>query len=272
MPTWKCREFLTRAISSVVRQTYSAVNLYVADDASGDLDSELMNRFPEVTFLEMRDQGGPYRIDNLLLSITESEYVAFHDADDCSVPYRFAAQITFLTGCRLDGCGSWCLHVDLNGDPVGFDSAPGQSGLPYKGAITSVVFHPATLYRRHVFDILSGFDTSTRFSADTEFIWRAHLNFSLANVAGFLYRRTVRPSSLTQNLLTGIHTPSREAYGNLVREKAIAIMEGRDPPPAPGFLTTGRPVEFPEFDCVRWIRPGNGNTTLRDISMLPRCP
>jgi hypothetical protein len=136
--------------------------------------------------------------------------------------------------------------------------------------VMRLVFHPTTLYHRRVFDALGGFDMSTHFSADTEFIWRAHLDFSLANVPRFLYRRTVRPSSLTQNPLTGIRTPARQSYGELVRDRAVAILEGRAAPPEPGVLTTGQRVEFPSLDCVRWIRPGKGNTTMKDSGSLPR--
>lgn len=51
MPTFRCREWLENAIASVVEQTWRPLDLYVVDDASGDLDRAVVTAFRQVTFI-----------------------------------------------------------------------------------------------------------------------------------------------------------------------------------------------------------------------------
>jgi glycosyltransferase involved in cell wall biosynthesis len=265
MSTFQCRDWLPRAIASVIAQTYAPLDLYVVDDCSGDVDRDLLDRFPEVTFVRLRTQGGPYVADNLLLRLVPCDLVGFHDADDASEPDRFALQADFLDRTGADGCGCWCIHEDLNGDPVGFDVCPSADDLFEPAVRSRLPFHPASLYRRRVFDTLGGFDASTRFGADTEFIWRAHHRFALANVPRFLYRHLVRPSSLTLDRSTGIHRPAREAYRERLVRAAESLGDGE---PLAGTLMTGAPVEFPSVDVIEWVRPRRGADALAAVPGL----
>ena len=264
MSTFRCREWIADAIRSIVSQDCADLDLYVADDGGGDVSDELLTAFPRVTFLRIKERNGPYHANNILLQIVDSEYVGFQDADDWSAPERFSVQTDFLEKTGFDGCGTWCLHVDVNGDPIGFDVCPGAFDLFPAAMRTQALFHPTSLYRRGVFDVLGGFDVSTRFSADSEFIWRAHRQFSLANVPRFLYYRRLQPASLTQDAATGLNTPARESY--FARIKA-AIQDLGAASPAPCRLTTGQSVEFPPLDRIDWIRRGSGNKTLRQTEL-----
>jgi glycosyltransferase involved in cell wall biosynthesis len=264
LPTWRCREWLPRAIRGILGQTWPQVDLYVADDAGGDVDEALEKQFPEVTFLTLRDQGGPYRIANLLLSLTESELVAFHDADDRSRPDRIAAQVDFLLDRELDACGSWCLLVDLYGDPIGFDTVPEHASEALREQLGDSILHPTTLWRREALDRLGGFDGATRFSGDTELFYRSLFTCELGNVQHFLYERTVWPGSLTQDAETGIHSPARTRYLEKVQETAEAVRTGELPPPPRGLTLLGRPIPAVSPDLVQRLRPGQGNRTLKE--------
>jgi glycosyltransferase involved in cell wall biosynthesis len=262
MPTWRCRAWLPRAIESVLAQTWPQVDLYVADDASGDVDAELEERFPTVTFLTLRERGGPFLISNLLLAITGSELVAFQDADDRSRPDRLAVQVDFLLDREYDACGSWCRHVDVWGDPVGFGTVPEHASLALRNRLVNLFFHPTALYRREALDHLGGFDVEASFSGDTELSFRACFSLELGNVQRFLYERTFLPDSLTQSAETGLGTPPRRAYLDAVRSAADAVRRGEAPPPAPGRTLTGRTIERPDPSCIARLRPGRGNRTL----------
>lgn len=262
LPTWRCRAWLPRAIESILAQTWPHVDLYVADDASGDVDAELEERFPTVTFLTLRERGGPFLISNLLLAITESELVAFQDADDRSRPDRLAVQVDYLLDREYDACGSWCRHVDVWGDPVGFGTVPEHASVALRNRLINLFFHPTALYRREALDHLGGFDVEASFSGDTELSFRACFSLELGNVQRFLYERTFLPDSLTQSAETGLGTPPRRAYLEVLRNAADAVRRGAAPPPAPGTTLTGRTIERPDPSCIARLRPGRGNHTL----------
>lgn len=168
-----CRKQLARAVQGVLDQTWPWVDLYVVGAAGSGSDATVAERFPTVTFLGLREPEGAGAA-RLLLSLTESELVAFHDADGWSRPGRLAAQAEAVLEQGLDGCSCWSRLLDLHGDPVGFDvgsapapAAPGRAGDP---------LHPSTtLWRRQAL-------------AATAATWE------LGQVQRFLYDRTLRPA------------------------------------------------------------------------------
>jgi glycosyltransferase involved in cell wall biosynthesis len=263
MPTFRCRRWLPDAIASVLAQTWRPLDLYVVDDASGDVDADLADRFPEVTFVRVGHRLGPYGIDNLLLSVTASDSVAFHDADDRSKPDRIAAQVELMASLGLDGCGTWSLLTDVHGDPLGYETTPRDARKALRAGVPIGMAHPSTLLSRELLDKLVGFDASTLMSADCELHLRASLYFELGNVQRFLYSRRVHPESLTQHPETGIGSQARGAYLEPIRGRYMDIVLHGAPAPADGTALNGRPIERPDPEAIEWIRVGRGNTTYQ---------
>ena len=263
MPTFRCRRWLAAAIASVLAQSWRPLDLYVVDDASGDVDDELVERFPEVTFARVGARLGPYGIDNLLLALTASDLVAFHDADDTCKPDRIASQVDFVEENGVHGCGSWSLLTDVHGDPLGYETTPPDARSALRAGMPIAMAHPTTLYRRELLDALGGFDSSTRMSADCELQLRASLAFELGNVQRFLYRRRVHPESLTQHPETARGSPARAAYVGGIRDRYTDIVVNGGPAPAAGTALNGRRVERPDPAAIEWIRIGRGNATYR---------
>jgi glycosyltransferase involved in cell wall biosynthesis len=263
LPTHKCRRWLPRAINSILAQTWQEFDLYVVDDGSNDVDDELLAEFSRVTFIRLRQSRGPYHIANLVLSLTESEYVAFQDADDWSHRERLTAQLSFLRQSHYLGCGSWYALLSMHGDPVGFETCPEHASEALRrGLLGNPLLHPATLYHRKLFAQIGGFDGSTRFAADSEFFWRASLKADLGNVQRFLYFQMVRPNSLTQSVETGYSSANREDYGRKIKDALAAIESGRSQIPARTQLLTGETLPPPLLDEIEWLSPGSGNFTL----------
>jgi glycosyltransferase involved in cell wall biosynthesis len=263
MPTFRCRRWLRNAIESVLAQTWPAVDLYVVDDASGDVDDAIVARFPHVTFLRMRKRVGPYVIDNVLLERTESEFIAFHDADDQSHRERIEAQVRLVERRGLGGCGTWTILTDVHGDPIGYEASPTDAAAAIRSGWPIGMVHPSTLYDRAVFRQLTGFDDTTFVSADTELQLRASLEFELGNVSRFLYRRHIRPESLTQHPDTGLGSPFREAYHRHVREAFARIGASLAPLPPAGTALSGQQIAAARTSEIEWVRVGRGNATYR---------
>jgi glycosyltransferase involved in cell wall biosynthesis len=265
MPTARCRKWLCSAIDSIIHQTYPHTELYVVDDAGGDVNGELTAQYPGVNFLRMKTAHGPYFINNLLLQLTDSEFVAFQDADDTSHIHRFEAQIKYIDSDALDGCGTWAVNRDESGEPLGFDTFSEAVTASVEGGDLYPLLHPSTLFHRHVFQALGGFDGGTRFGADTEFLFRCCRQFSIGNVQQLLYYHMVHPSSLTQSPETGFKSTERKIYSDELMRSINEIREGLRTDPAPGVLLNGRVAgleSMPEFELIQL---GRGNTTWRGL-------
>lgn len=261
IPTANCRTWLPAAIESIVHQTYPYKDLYVIDDCSGDADEELIAKYPDVTFLSMKTRQGPYVIDNMMLQLTRSAYIAFHDADDLCHPQRFEHQLHEMRTHGWDGCGTWSVNIDIHGNPIGFETfllnVTKHTVLEHQYPVR----HPSTFYHRHVFDTLKGFDNATRFGADAEFLFRTFLRFKIGNVQRFLYKHSIRPGSLTQSADTGFLSESRLQYNSALFDNMYAIIDDKQPPPQDGFLLNGNPAgskAIPEFELLQL---GKGNQT-----------
>ena len=195
--------------------------------------------------------------------MTDSEYIAFQDADDLSYPKRFEAQLSFLERSNLDGCGTWSIQVDGNDDPIGFDTLPELVTVNMLKAQMFNLLHPTTLFHRQVFSTLGGFDASTKLGADTEFLFRIVHQFKIGNVQQFLYRHIIHPSSLTQSPETGFSSSIRKKYTEKLIESITAIWDGKKSFPSPGYLLNGDHSALKEKTVFEIIQIGERNKTWR---------
>jgi glycosyltransferase involved in cell wall biosynthesis len=261
MPTANCRQWLHNAIESILRQRYSHLDLYVVDDDSGDVDETVIRQFPSVSFLRMARPSGPYAIDNMILRLTDSDFVAFQDADDRSHADRIGEQVAYLQQSGLDGCGTWSVNVDISGDPIGYHTPPEVLPAATERRQLEYLFHPTSMYRRGVVQALGGFDEHTFFGADTEFLFRCLCRYRLGNVPRLLYQRTVHPGSLTHRQDTGHASFLRKQYNAPLFQAIDGIIAGERMAPSPGYLLNGDLAGGKTIQDFSVMQIGRGNRT-----------
>jgi glycosyltransferase involved in cell wall biosynthesis len=90
--------YLEEALSSVLSQTFKDLAVIVVDDGSTDGSLEYLRNVTDsrlrVIALHTRGGAGPAR--NIGIELSNSEYVAFMDADDISLPRRLERQVEYL--------------------------------------------------------------------------------------------------------------------------------------------------------------------------------
>jgi glycosyltransferase involved in cell wall biosynthesis len=86
MACFNAASYVEEAISSVLRQTYSHIEVIVVDDGSQDDSPAIVKRLadihPDHIRLKHLKHSGPYPARNLGLSHAHGDFVAFLDADD----------------------------------------------------------------------------------------------------------------------------------------------------------------------------------------------
>jgi glycosyltransferase involved in cell wall biosynthesis len=91
-------QYLTKAIDSVLAQTWTNLELIVVDDGSTDGTPGKMESFeddPRVRYLPTENQGQP-RAKNRGVRETKGDFIAFCDADDLWSPNKLAIQMPFF--------------------------------------------------------------------------------------------------------------------------------------------------------------------------------
>lgn len=100
MTTFNDKKYVSEAIESILKQTFSDFELLLADDGSSDKTQGLLRDYSKSDSrikLSLQDgnKGQAYRL-NQLIRKAQGEYIARMDSDDISLPDRFKIQLKYF--------------------------------------------------------------------------------------------------------------------------------------------------------------------------------
>lgn len=112
MPVYNEGLFLEESINSILDQSFPDFKLIIVNDNSTDDTQKIIDKYIKldnrVHSLKNSTNLGPAKSRNLALDSTNTEFIAFMDADDKAVPTRFEKQLSYLkTHPDVGVCGSW---------------------------------------------------------------------------------------------------------------------------------------------------------------------
>ena len=201
---------LSRAIDSIIAQTYDNWELIMCDDGSTDSSYQIAesykNRFPEKIKL-LRNEKNMHLAHalNRCIEVAQGEYIARMDADDESLPERFEKQVFYLeANPEYILCGTSIICVN---EMIDRKIASKVRLIPDKYTLYKhTPFNHATiLCRCSMFEKLSGYtESKTTVRCEDKELWYRffaadlkgyNLQESLYKVylnEGSIYRRTIR--------------------------------------------------------------------------------
>jgi len=94
--TYNCANYISDAIDSVLKQTYSDYEIIVVDDGSTDKTKEVLKKYNNIIKYLYQDNQGPGIARNKAIENSTGEYFAFLDADDMWFPDRLAIGVKIL--------------------------------------------------------------------------------------------------------------------------------------------------------------------------------
>ncbi len=210
IPVYNAQKFLLESINSILRQTYSDIEVLVCDDKSTDGSLALATHFKDsrLTIVNNATNQGYLRTINRLLKLANGDFIAFHDADDISHSKRMELQVAFLKdNPTISLVGTNFELIDIHGNKLE-KNTPMQTDPDFikENLIKGNLFQkPSVLFRREVYDKIGGFREGflklKNISEDYDWLLRASENFQLSNVNGEppLYRYRSVPSAMSKN-------------------------------------------------------------------------
>jgi glycosyltransferase involved in cell wall biosynthesis len=97
IPSYNRVATVTRAIESVIAQTYSHFEIIVVDDGSTDNTSDILNeRYRDRVSLVRRSNMGPAAARNAGIAAARYDLVAFLDSDDYWLPRKLEVQVPLM--------------------------------------------------------------------------------------------------------------------------------------------------------------------------------
>ncbi|MGC9493258.1 glycosyltransferase family 2 protein [Vibrio genomosp. F10] len=94
IPTYNCRDYLPKAISSVLDQTHRDIELLIINDNSSDDTAHYLTTLTDPRIIIMTAHGvGASKARNLGIQRSSGEFIAFLDADDFWYPEKLSLQL-----------------------------------------------------------------------------------------------------------------------------------------------------------------------------------
>ena len=168
-------QYLADAVQSVLRQTYSDVQVIVVDDGSTDETAEVSRAFGSaITYVRQKNRGLS-AARNAGIKIAKGSFIGLLDADDCFYPIKVEKQLKLLLENPQLGlvyCG-WALVRD--GDFVVLKTEiPNDKHNFVDELLTHSVFHVlCPLLRREVVELTGFFDENLTSCEDRDYWLRA---------------------------------------------------------------------------------------------------
>ena len=125
IPAYNAGKYVAAAVSSVLAQTYTPIEVIVVDDGSTDDTAEALEPFGTSITVIRQGNHGLYATRNLAVSRASGEFIAFLDADDAWHPEKVARQIAVFDArpdCVLTHTKT--TYIDDAGRPVSMPHKP----------------------------------------------------------------------------------------------------------------------------------------------------
>jgi glycosyltransferase involved in cell wall biosynthesis len=219
MPVYNAEAYVGDAVRSILHQRFSNLRLICVDDGSTDRSREILRKLAandERLEIIRQENRGVVRALNRGLSVCTAPLIARMDADDISMPERFARQVEFLEqNPNVLAVGTSILEMDSEGAPLGVqhfasDHEEIDSGML---RIRTGMAHPTVMMRRQAVQALSGYRVEFEWVEDLDLWLRMAEQGRLANLPEVLLCYRQHASSISWSV------------GRVRRERTIALME-----------------------------------------------
>ena len=163
MPVYNAEKYLHEAIDSILGQTFSDFEFIIVNDGSTDSSREIILGYKDsrIKYVENEDNLDLAKSLNRGLAEARGEFIARMDADDISLPDRFAIQINIMQTYKVDICSTAVQVVDGNGNIIGAicPQNRAESDLAADFLCDSHPFlHPTVMIKRSALEEVGGYN------------------------------------------------------------------------------------------------------------------
>jgi glycosyltransferase involved in cell wall biosynthesis len=250
IPTYNRARSIARSVRSVLRQSYSNLELIVVDDCSTDETCAIVEGFddPRLRLIRREKNGGAGVARHSGVLAANGELIAFLDSDDVFLPEKLEDQVRFF--CTLPDDYVACFHIMLaygaERTPRGYRFGPRRAACvpPPEATVESgdlsdaflrgnILGLPTALLKKSAYLAAGGFDPRLRANDD----WDFHISLSRQGKIGYLDE----PLTLVYNSFDGISkNPLASAFSTMVIFGKIRRLAPGDPVQVPTALTISR--------------------------------
>lgn len=254
MPAYNAEKYIAEAIDSILGQTYGDFEFIILNDCSKDRTEEIILPYtdPRIVYLKNEKNMGVAATLNRGLSAAKGEYIARMDADDISLPERFAKQVAYLDSNPAVAV----LGANVESFNEKGTISTGWSATDPEQMKTDLFFacglaHPGVMTRRAVIGELGGYDPEFEGLEDYELWCRVQENWQVVSLPEVLLRYRIHGGQVTKN-------PSDRYLSRLRLLKARQLQQ------------LGLGPACPEAEAYYALCAGNMPTTAKTLAQLSK--
>lgn len=202
MPAYNAEKYIAEAIDSILGQTFTDFELIILNDHSSDRTEEIILSYkdPRIVYVKNEQNLGVAGTLNRGLDMAKGEYIARMDADDISLPERFAKQAALLDECpriAVVGCSIELFDDGGTFERRYFSTNPDQMKVDM--FFSSGLAHPSVMMRTSMIRELGDYDRNFEGLEDYELWCRVSEKYSVTTLPELLFRYRVHGGQVTKN-------------------------------------------------------------------------
>jgi glycosyltransferase involved in cell wall biosynthesis len=216
MPAFNAENYISEAIESILKQTYTDFEFIIIDDASTDKTWPIIQSYlrKDHRIKAYRNKQNLYIAGNrnILIGLAKGKYIAWQDADDISYPNRIKHQLEFMEEKSNVGIvGGYLEYFNENGIKSIRKYAPDDNTLRKYIFMFSPVAQPGAMLRKQCFIDLGMFDLRFPPAEDIEMSFRIGTKYQFANLEEIVIKYRENHTSATYSRLRKIELSTIEA-------------------------------------------------------------
>ena len=219
MTAYNAEKFIEEAIESIISQKFKNWNLILVDDKSTDNTVKIVKSFKnkKIKIYKLKKHIGRTNALNFGLKKCKSKYVAIQDADDISLPNRFAKQVNFLKKNKeFKMTGGWAFMINMFSKRIGeIKSEVNAVKLNSSMLFHNSIPHSTVMYYSSFAKKIGGYPSHLKYAQDFGLI----LKFVKRN------KIKVMPEFLSMIRLTAQSMSFRKEYKNIVIKDDLNLLK-----------------------------------------------
>ena len=218
MPCYNCQSFVSRAIESVLKQTYTDWELILVNNNSDDQTQSVLDSYcalyPDKVFTYMEITPGAPAARNKGLQYAKGEWIQFLDSDDELYPDKIERQIEIAQKNNCDiVSGAYYLNKLVDGKVLNILKVPRNADI-WKSLISSKLgITSANLWRKESVVAVGGWDENMTSSQEYDMLFR--MIVAHAVIAFDMDPRTI------------VYSLENSVSNSLNKQRLIRILENR---------------------------------------------
>lgn len=221
MPCYNAECYIEESIKSILNQTFKDFELIIVDDGSTDRSLEIIKKYARkdkrIRVIRNKKNMGIAISRNIGTKAAKGKYIAVHDSDDISLPFRLKEQFDYLEKNPEAGVVGGYLQIfeSESEKVIGIRKYPeNDENLRNKIFFYSPVAQPAAMIRKDVFKKIGFYNPKYPPSEDLDFWFRLGEQYKFANLP-----KVVLKYRISQNSATGSKLKLMEKLTSEIRWK-----------------------------------------------------